>query len=67
MRGRGDESRSRCQLITKWERLWAMQSGKDPVTDPAARSLLGRCDQAIQQHCGFSLPQCEEAKAALND
>ena len=44
-----------------------MQSGKDPVTDPAARSLLGRCDQAIQQHCGFSLPQCEEAKAALND
>ncbi len=56
-----------CQQIAKQETRWEMQGGKDPVADPAANSLLARCDQALQQHCGFSPLQCEEAKAALKD
>lgn len=54
-----------CQQMAKQEARWEMQGGKDPVADPAADSLFARCDQALQQHCGFSPLQCEEAKSAL--
>jgi len=56
-----------CQQIAKQETRWEVQGGKDPADDPAADSLLARCDQVLKQRCGFSLIGCEEAKAALKD
>jgi len=56
-----------CQQISKQETHWETQGGKDPVADPAADSLMTRCDHALQQHCGYSPLQCEQAEADLKD